>query len=177
MLHFGHANIIKYSNRPFADVDEMNESIVRTWNETVQPQDTAYILGDVSFIDADRTLRLIKRMNGTKILLWGNHDQVIRKSPAIQAEFKEIYDYLERDFRVADKKVKIVMCHYALRVWNRKHHGALHLYGHSHGTLPDDGSRSMDVGLDAVGMRPISLEEVFQRIGTRPLSDITRPTE
>lgn len=171
-LHLGHANIIKYSNRPFPNVEEMNEDIIGRWNEDVTPQDIVYILGDVSFDKAQTTAANIRRLNGNKILIYGNHDRVIRDNANVRGLFSETHDFLERDFKAegfSGKGVKIVMCHYAMRVWNKSHHGSLHLYGHSHGSLPDNGSRSMDVGMDANGMRVVSLEDVIHKIGKREI--------
>jgi calcineurin-like phosphoesterase family protein len=55
----------------------------------------------------------------------------------------------------------IVMCHYAMRVWNRSHRGAWMLYGHSHGSLPDDpGALSIDVGVDCHDYTPISHDDI-----------------
>jgi hypothetical protein len=59
----------------------------------------------------------------------------------------------------------IVLCHYAMRVWDRSAHGSWHLYGHSHGTLPGRGF-SFDVGVDCTAFRPLSLEEVARRMAT-----------
>lgn len=169
-IHFGHANIIKYCNRPYTSVDEMNEDIIKGWNEVVGQYDHIYILGDVSFADEKTTDRILTRLNGIKILVYGNHDKVIRNSPTLQAHFSETHELLERDFKIEGQKGrKIVMCHYAMKVWNKSHHGSLHLFGHSHGSMPDDGTRSMDVGMDCHGMRPISLEDVVRRIGSREL--------
>lgn len=171
-IHFGHANIIRFCNRPYASVEEMDEAIVAHWNETVGPHDYIYILGDVSFSNAERTTALVKRLNGIKVLVYGNHDKVIRSNKALRGLFSETHEFLERSFKIGNEPGKgksIVMCHYALRVWNKSHHGALHLYGHSHGSMPDDGSRSMDVGLDANNMRILSLEDVFAKIGNREL--------
>ena len=71
--HFYHANIIKLCNRPFSSVVEMNETMVRRWNETVSPDDTVYYLGDFSL--AFRPVELFTyRLNGNKFLIPGNHD-------------------------------------------------------------------------------------------------------
>ena len=79
--HFYHENIIKYCNRPFKSVEEMNEIMVDNWNHIVQPQDHIYHLGDVSIErgsknsqQARRLIRLIQRLKGHKRLLLGNHD-------------------------------------------------------------------------------------------------------
>lgn len=70
--HFGHANIIAHCARPFADVDEMDELMVSRWNDTVKPSDHVYHLGDVAMKRA--LLPIVKRLNGHKRLVFGNHD-------------------------------------------------------------------------------------------------------
>ena len=192
MLHFGHSNIIAYSNRPYGTDDEramwndkinpvpqarkaeivhaMNEDIVAMWNTTVDQYDFVYIIGDVSFTNAERTEALLSRLNGIKILVYGNHDKVVRENASVRKLFAETHEFLERDFKIEGQKArKIVMCHYAMRTWNKSHHGSLHLFGHSHGTMPDDGSRSMDVGVDTNAMRLYSLEDVIRKIGSRDI--------
>lgn len=73
--HFGHARIIELCNRPFKDVDHMNEVIVARWNAAVSPEDTVYHLGDVAMGPIEKSLAIIKRLNGSKILVQGNHDR------------------------------------------------------------------------------------------------------
>ena len=75
-LHFGHANILKYNpaTRPYANVSHMNSEMVRVRNETVQPDDTVYILGDVAFMKPNDAANLIQQLNGNKILIKGNHN-------------------------------------------------------------------------------------------------------
>lgn len=72
--HFNHENIIKYCNRPFKDSKEMNEYIVNKWNSIVRKDDIVYHLGDVGFGSTDELKELVGRLNGTKILIRGNHD-------------------------------------------------------------------------------------------------------
>ena len=73
-LHFGHANIIKYCNRPFEDTNEMDRVLIKNWNETVSNNDTVLVLGDVGFGSKEYIASLIKQLNGKKILIMGNHD-------------------------------------------------------------------------------------------------------
>ena len=73
-LHFGHKNIIKYCNRPFADTDEMDRALIKNWNETVSNNDTVLVLGDVGFGSKEYIACLIKQLNGKKFLIMGNHD-------------------------------------------------------------------------------------------------------
>ena len=162
--HFGHANIIKYSNRPFADVDEMNEAMIKRWNARVQPNDSIYHLGDFAFMQAEEILRLLDRLNGKKHFIWGNHDKVIQRSSAIQRKFVWCKDYHEMslpDDSCRGGVRKIVLFHFPIISWNKMHHGAWHLHGHCHHNLryPFVG-RILDAGVDGFNYSPISLEEV-----------------
>lgn len=73
-LHFGHANIIRYSGRPFVDLDEMHRELVKRWNDRVAPEDTVYVLGDAHLGKIDLVTEWVPRLNGTKLLFPGNHD-------------------------------------------------------------------------------------------------------
>jgi len=74
-LHFGHAKIIKYENRPFNSVEEMDEAMIKNWNGVVSKKDKIFVVGDVSFHNKERTTEIIQQLNGNKILIIGNHDQ------------------------------------------------------------------------------------------------------
>lgn len=149
--HFGHENIIKYCNRPYPNVRIMDDEIIHNWNSRIQPTDTVYHLGDFCFNNFNRYFH---SLNGQIHFIEGNHDKEAfanRNKFASYNKFKEI--------RINGQK--IVLCHYALRVWNKSHHGSWHIYGHSHGTLPDEpNALSFDVGVDCHNYFPISFEEV-----------------
>ena len=68
-LHFGHANIINYSGRPFADVTAMNQALIERWNASIHPDDTVWVLGDVALGRIDETLALVGELSGRKLLL------------------------------------------------------------------------------------------------------------
>lgn len=74
-LHLGHQNVLKYCNRPFANVDEMNEALIHNWNSVVTSNDTTYVLGDFAMGSIKDTLPLVSQLNGTKVLIPGNHDR------------------------------------------------------------------------------------------------------
>lgn len=74
--HFNHKNIIEYCNRPYATVEEMNESIINNWNSTVGEDDTVFFLGDFCLGNRENLIELGHRLNGHKILVMGNHDRV-----------------------------------------------------------------------------------------------------
>ena len=162
--HFGHTNIIRYSNRPFASAEEMNETLIKNWNREVSPTDTVYHLGDVSVLRPEKTRGILDRLNGKIYLIRGNHDAAATHR-LCRDRFEWIKDY---QFVAFNGAVKVALCHYAMRVWDRKHHGAYHLYGHSHGSLPPPpGELSIDIGVDCCDYRPISLDQVQEVMEAR----------
>jgi calcineurin-like phosphoesterase family protein len=156
--HFGHRAILSCTHRPFASVEEMDETLIERWNERVRPGDRVYHLGDFSVCRGLKTGEILDRLQGEIHLVWGNHD---RPAYAIRERFASCHDYLQ----LTVARQFIVCFHYAMRVWNKSHRGAWHLYGHSHGTLPDDPhALSMDVGVDCNDFYPFTFDEVAQRI-------------
>lgn len=160
-LHFGHKNILQFTNRPAETVDEMDQWIIDQWNSVVDERDDVYIVGDFSFHKSARTRDIIHELNGKLHLILGNHDKHLKA--AILAQFMSV-DKMHT-VKIPDPEAhqgiqRIVLCHYAMRVWDHSHRGAWHLYGHSHGTLADDpNSKSFDVGIECHG-RPINYAEV-----------------
>ena len=161
--HYGHTNILKYCNRPFKNVNEMNNEMMSRWNNVVNDEDTVYHLGDFAFSrDLEFTLNILNSLKGNKVLITGNHD---RKMPSeIKRRFAFVTNYYE--FKVQDDEANrgtqlIVMMHYAMRIWNKSHYGAWQLYGHSHGTLSDDpNALAIDVGVDCHNYTPINYEQI-----------------
>ena len=166
--HFAHANIIKYCKRPFSDTVEMNETIISNWNRVVGKEDLVYHLGDFCFGRSDLEFDLyFKRLNGLIIFLKGNHDRLAWRN---RHKFYASYDSYH-EIKIDD--LSITLCHYAMKVWNKSHHGAYHLYGHSHGSLPDDPhSLSMDVGVDCHNFSPVSFEQVQEVMSKKTILPI-----
>lgn len=162
--HYGHANIIKYSERPFKDTVEMNETMIRNWNEIVKPGDQIYHLGDFGFMQEPELDKILSRLNGQKFLIWGNHDQVIKKSKALQAHFAWCRDYYEIKTEYEGKDQKIVLCHYPMVSWNKMHRGSWMVHGHCHGNLkyPFKG-RIWDAGVDPNGFKLITVADLGKR--------------
>lgn len=164
--HFGHANIIWHSGRPFKDVGEMDEQLIQNWNEVVGDRDTVIHLGDFAWRDAEVYL---KRLNGSVCLVMGNHDRAARKIRTSFEWFKEVHT-----LRVGEQK--IALSHYAHRTWNGMHRGVWHLYGHSHNSLPENiASLSFDVGVDAIAAYNAGIPAgqklgVVQGVGLDPLA-------
>lgn len=153
--HFGHANVIGYSHRPFQSVEGMDAEMVRRWNAVVQPTDTVFHLGDFAFKRRKgETEALLAALHGTKHLIVGNHDHTDTRKAKGWASV-EWYQELS----VGDQP--LVLCHYAFQVWNASHYGTWHLHGHSHGSLPRDMTkRRLDVGVDCWNYTPASFADL-----------------
>ena len=106
-LHFGHKNIIRYDNRPFATIEEMDNTLIKNWNKVVSNDDFVYILGDISWHDDDKTAQIFKQLHGTKILIRGNHDSHDHR---FIEKFDRVYNYLE----TVDGDRRVVLCHYPI---------------------------------------------------------------
>ncbi len=154
-FHFGHANIMRYCSRPFATVDEMDHAILERLNASVKANDILYFLGDFCMGSQTRAIAYRRRIRCKKIFaVPGNHDKQARK-------LREEFAWLDHLAEVSIHGQPIVLCHYALRVWNRSNHGSWQLYGHSHGRLADiPNSLSMDVGVDTHHFRPWHYDEI-----------------
>ena len=161
--HFGHNNIIKYENRPFTTVEEMDEALIKNWNSVVDENDEVYILGDFSFHkDPEKTLGILQQLNGRKYLILGNHDRQILKNRKLKEQFMWIKDY----HRLKIDGYNLVLFHYPIQVWDCRHHGAIHLYGHVHSnahnhSMEYDIPYSYNVGADVNDFTPICLDDIL----------------
>ena len=175
--HWGHANIIRFSQRPFENVQEMNEALIARWNRVVGTQDTVYHLGDIFLLPSGEAKQIRERLNGRICLIRGNHDKT---ADSMKDAFEWTKDYHELkvdDPDAPEGKRRIVLCHYAFRVWNKSHHGAWHLYGHSHGSLPDDpNSLSFDVGVDCHDYTPISYSRAAEIMASKKFVSLDHHT-
>ena len=166
--HFGHSNIIRFCDRPFKDAYHMNEALIENWNRVVSHEQTVFPLGDFAFKNSQtRTAVIRQRLNGELILIQGNHDH-----PNTLNLFDEVHDLAE----VHIGKQRIVLCHYAMRVWPASHHGAWQLYGHSHGTLPElPEKKTLDVGVDSWDYTPVRFDQIakaMEQHGAESVNDL-----
>lgn len=186
--HFGHGNIIDYCDRPFTDAEEMDRAMIEAWNSLVRPDDTVYHLGDFTLRGINKFTSVVERLNGHTMIVPGGHDwrwieQAHQENQLTKPLFHSgqqhmhNYDVVIHNSLTAMKppgykmpdgehNLFIVLCHYAMRVWDRWHYGSLHAYGHSHSNLPFQPC-SLDVGVDNAkkllgSYRPFSLDEFIK---------------
>lgn len=125
--HFGHKNILKYDNRPYFTVAEMDADLIKRWNNAVKPTDTVYHLGDFSWLKPAEESEILQRLNGTKILIRGNHDY----KPT--AEWAEVLPFAE----IVDNGRHVILSHFPIASYKNMTHGYYHLYGHVHNSFED----------------------------------------
>lgn len=143
----------------------MNAEMQRMWNETVQPEDLVYILGDVTFMRSQPSAAYVRALNGHKILIQGNHDHANLRDPAFRACFDEVHVYYE----TSHAGVKVCMFHYPIAEWNKCHYGSVHFYGHVHGKPSGlEQWRAMDAGYDATGKVVADFDQMVQEAMKRP---------
>lgn len=167
--HFGHKRILEFQSeagtRHGNNSDEMNELMIQKWNSHVTYSDTVYCLGDFSFMNEDKTINVLSRLNGRIHLIIGNHDMWIGDDSIKMLESVQHYKKLKID------KIDVIMFHYPIHEWEKMHHGSYHLYGHVHGSNKNRG-RSMDVGIDAREQKDMGLwhwDEIHENLKNREI--------
>lgn len=180
--HYGHANIIKFCKRPFADITEMREELIRRHNAKV-PKNSNVVtihLGDmfwrtVPVLEARMT---IARLNGSHAFIYGNHDELIAGNESLEGMFQ----WVEGSNKASGTRIikwnghEITLCHYAMTVWDNSHRGSWQLYGHSHGELRTFG-KSFDIGVDCHNFEPWSMEEIEAEMAKRPQGHVIPPAK
>jgi calcineurin-like phosphoesterase family protein len=163
-LHFGHKNIIKFCARTrgnYRDADHMNEEMILEWNKKVNCDDTVYILGDVAFCNKNKAVSILQRLNGTLILVVGNHDESLLKEQKFRDCFSEIHVYKELKYN----GYHLVLFHFPIHEWHKCHRGSIHLHGHLHGSPSGmEKYRILDVGFDSTGQLVIPLDTAINQV-------------
>jgi len=171
--HFGHENMYKFLNKDgtrvrheFADAKQGDEAMVERWNKTVQKGDKVYVLGDVAFHKTH--LATIGKLNGSKILVKGNHDNLQL------AEYAKYFRDVRAYHRLVDDLVLSHVPVHPQSLWserNNKYWINIHAHLHSgavmnslDNSLPD--YRYFSVCVERINYTPISLEEIRMRTGT-----------
>lgn len=171
--HFDHANIIRYCNRPWDTVEEMNEGLVERWNAKVGPDDTVFHLGDFCFAGSAEWKKWRNKLNGHIILVRGNHDR--KMSSSMEGLFEAVFPQLQLTI---DGR-SVYLNHYPFLTyggcWRNEKDAVWQLFGHVHsGVLSSEGKDigrlnmlfpyQYDVGVDNNNFTPISWEDVKIRI-------------
>lgn len=189
--HVGHANVIKFDNRPFDDLNHMHRVLINNYNSCVTDDGVCYFLGDMGFCKSEVLAKVMKQLNGTKVLLLGNHDR------NTYSMYNQGFDVVLNVgiFYIADKRISMSHCPLPGITredttemknakegdhWHGEHKNQMfmsqdatadfHLHGHIHSP---NGGRSVktlgnqyDVGVVANGYRPVSISQIESWIST-----------
>lgn len=187
--HYHHVNIMKYCNRNFYTVEEMNDELIYQHNELVDKNDIVYNLGDFTFQSVPGAVGILKKLNGKHRFLRGNHDSwLFDKEYNNYDALRAIHDELLRQGDSKDKvewvkdyeefrfnKNLYCLGHFPLFTWHQSYRGSMNLYGHCHANIEHMiKGRQMDVGVDNAfrlfkQYRPFSLEEVTEILMSREI--------
>ncbi|WP_068083156.1 metallophosphoesterase [Polycladidibacter stylochi] len=162
--HFGHENIINLCRRPFKDSDEQTSQLIANWNSIIGEKDHVFVLGDFAHRAPKGSLySIFSSLNGRKSLIKGNHDHSETLSlPWVSHDPNKPQLAITDQLTVKINRQPFFLCHYAMRTWPAEHQGAIHLFGHSHGNLPDH-NQSTDVGVDCWNYMPVSALQLQQK--------------
>lgn len=182
--HIGHANSIKFDNRPFKDLDDMHRYLIRNYNAQVPENGICYFLGDIGTHSSELTKNIISQLNGTKVIIVGNHDK------SSNALYLMGFDVVLNNATIYVQGERVTMSHCPLRgvfredvsdmhggkegdMWHGEHknqafsvenEGQFHLHGHIHS--PNSGkstrilNRQYDVGVPANGYKPVPMSTI-----------------
>lgn len=146
--HFGHFNIIKYCNRPFTSVEEMNEEMIRRWNAVVTPDDLVYHLGDFALGPADYVREYRTKLNGYIEMVMGNHDH-----RSIGFWNKIGIAAHKRPITVDD----IIFSHAPIM-----HPDLPNVHGHTHNFNTNIAGIHVCVSVEQINYTPISLDKIME---------------
>jgi calcineurin-like phosphoesterase family protein len=175
-LHLGHARVFlpEYCNRPWQDLDIMDEQLINRWNRKVPEKGIVVVVGDL-VMDVRKLKHYVPKLNGRILYVLGDHGDC---KPG--DKYSELFDGVFHLLRLSlpGDRPDIVCCHWAMRKWPKAHWGAWHLFGHSHGEVGPHGL-SFDVGVDApeTDYMPLSYYEVAMMMAGIEASPDYEPIE
>ena len=186
--HFGHANIIRFCDRPYLDVEAMDAALVDNWNDTVRPNDEVWHLGDVAMGLLEITLQQVRRLHGRKYLVAGNHDRCwSHLSPQRRAGWDTFYTDIgftllpeQTTLLVSGRQVNVSHFPYRGDSGDNDRHanarpdddGRWLLHGHVH-TRWQQRDQMINVGVDVWDYRPVHLTALEALITATPPAVIT----
>lgn len=164
--HFYHESIIKFCNRPFDSVEDMNEKLIENWNSVVGKKDSVFHLGDFCFGGANKWNEMIDRLNGKIYLILGNHDMQNYNKKSLE-KFKQV----ETQMIINIQKQKIILNHYPFLCYPGSYNNDLQFFGHVHtcknGSTGVDTPRlehllktQYDVGVDNNDYKPVNFLQI-----------------
>jgi len=159
-LHLDHENIIKYCDRPFDMVEEMNERLIENWNETVDKDARVVFLGDLAFRSDDEELReWLEELNGNIVFVEGNHDLVDDTVDSLASHEYHVFEHGDYEFFCTHYPEKV------LPDWD-----GWVIHGHHHNNHPDEypfvdfDARRVNVSVELMGYTPLLVDDLVQYV-------------
>ena len=167
--HFGHENILKFGNRPFETLRQMEKTILKNLNTTLEKGDILYHLGDLAWTkEGFDTFFHGLRKDISIFWIAGNHD---RRVAQYASRIIQMVDLKE----IKIQKNKTTLCHYPLVTWPSAPYNGWHLYGHIHKNTGSDkligpylNGKTMNVNVEYTNYRPVSEDKIVEYMLNRP---------
>lgn len=162
-LHFGHANVIRFDQRPFESVEEMDRTLIENWNKRVTDKDNIYIAGDLIYKSEKPAEWYLEQLHGIKYLVIGNHEQAVLSSEKARCCFEAI----DKMMHITDGKCQICMCHFPIVEWNGYFRNHYHIFGHIHNArnrafdVMSEEPRALNAGCMINEYMPVTFEELL----------------
>lgn len=175
-LHFHHNNILNFGSRPYNNISDNDNSLIKNWNNTISKNDKIYILGDFKFSHLISAEDILTKLNGEKHFILGNHDNSSELIKLVgEGIIKTLDIYKEENMYINGKEIKVIMSHYPILEYNYAwQENTLHLYGHVHENgkhydllFEKLGFKAYNVSVDCNNFFPVSLNDIWNKIKNR----------
>lgn len=162
--HFGHKNIIGFSNRPYPNIELMHECMLLNYNELVEPGDVCIWVGDVAFLNDNAANEIVRQYNGYKILILGNHD--INRKKIKKLDFDEIHLLKHVNFKYGHSRTfDFVFTHYPCKNFDDR---TINIHGHEHvAHLYTNTPNHVNVNCELHGFKPLNLIPLAEMLTKR----------
>ena len=169
-IHFNDLRVFNKCSRPFADLEDYKNEIIRRWNAKIQDEDIVYILGDIAEDSYDGVFDILKQLKGIKHMIIGNHDLKMLDQYKSCGIFQSV-EFMEL---IYDSGRKVCLCHYPVMDWMEFSRGGYLVYGHIHNkTGKNDPAYPQikeffkdklgyNAGVDVCGYEPVTLDEMIR---------------
>lgn len=169
-LHIDDQKIFDKCSRPFKDLNEYKQEIIKRWNNKVSAKDIVYVLGDLVEDNAKGALNIFKELNGTKHLIVGNHDLNLFD----EIEKSGLFESIKFIDLIIDNDRKVCICHYPVMDWMEFNRDGILVYGHVHNKTQKNGEAYREIkeyyskkpayncGVDVTNFEPVTLDEMIK---------------
>jgi len=181
--HFHHTNILRFCNRPFKDINEMNATIIRNWTNCISEDDYVFHLGDFAFCSNGALKALDEQLTGHIIILKGNHDEKTFKH---LPKFKHI-EYIAYQMLITVEGQRIYLNHYPFLCYGGvyRNNPTWQLFGHVHSNKQDNVGKDIsrlnmlfpyqyDVGVDNNDFTPVNFYKIKEIINRQTAEYLKR---